>query len=140
MFPGSEVPNPPEKFWHEVDDKRHPGKLRWPGANGLPFLGAGAHYLTPREQQALRVVAYTYVKTFDLDDPEDLEYYTWIKDHVNHKLFYVDEVQYRPTEYAGEDGVPRVKMYVYMEWRQFYAYQPSAGRSRSNGDSNFVMR
>ena len=136
------VPLPPSKYWGERDDPRHPGPLHWPGANGFPFLGRNPGYLHQYELDRLQVVGYKRVKTFDLSNDADHDYYCWVRDHAGSHLFCIDHESHHPIEYTTADGEKRVKMFVHLEWRQFYtvASNSSQGRSPNADATRFDLR
>ena len=90
---------------------RHPGELTWPSYRGFPVLG-GFNYND--EGLYLTSVGYFHAYTFDLDKPEDREYYQWVMDRIVNGWF----LKVR-DELIRENG----KIKIYLEWVQRYLKQ-----------------
>ncbi len=134
-------PTPPAKFWSEREHQWHPGTLHWPGINGYPVLGRSPGYLHKFEQERVPIVGYKHVRTFNLSDEKDHEYYCWVRDHAACYLFAIDYESHHPVECTTDSGEKRIVMYVHLEWRQFYAVVPNNLQgSQDAGRTNFDLR
>jgi hypothetical protein len=101
------------KFGGE-QSSRHPGRLTWPGYNGLPVIGE--YYLIKNEEAHLVTpVRFFYFKKFDLNNTEDADYYQWVMERIYSgwfKQIFIDRKIY-------DD-----KITVYLEWLQIYSSFP----------------
>lgn len=103
------------KFFGEQSDKRHPGRLTWPGYHGYPVLGQ--YFSIKREESHLVVpVRYFYSKVFDLSKKEDEEYYVWVMERVHNGWFKAVYIERKFLE---------DRLLIYVEWLQIYSVFPS---------------
>lgn len=113
---------------------RYGGKLQWPGAHGLPVLGDAAPTLKQHEIDALPVVSQAHEQVFDMNKPEDREYYNWVRDRICNGLFIRDFVERR------WDPANNLHL-IYMEWRQLFTHIPPAQAWSSYGSARqFTLR
>jgi len=95
-----------EKFVGETDSRHDVQDLVWPGIAGIP-----AKKPDRTDYDDYTVYHYFHNKLFDLSNPEENEYYNWIKDRIVNGWF----LQLK-SEYHWEGS----KMFVYLEWVQRY--------------------
>lgn len=123
--------------YHGEQHERYGGKLQWPGANGLPFLGDHAPLLKQHEIDALPIVGRAYERVFDLNDEEDRAYYNWVRDRIKNGLFIKDKCMERWPE-------DKLWPIVYLEWTQCYVQAPPKqmpiGGSPNGSQTQFTLR
>jgi hypothetical protein len=116
---------------------RYGGKLHWPGANGLPFMGTAAPSLKQHEVEGLAPQSLAREYTFDMNVQEDAEYYNWVRDRIVNGLFVRDYIERK------WDPVAKIHI-IFMEWRQLYVQAPPQHRHvGSNGHGSpkqFTLR
>jgi hypothetical protein len=96
--------------------------------------------LYPHEVAKMPVVGYGFVRMFDLSDPAQAEYYAWILDHAGNQLFSIDHIHRHPLEYTDANGNKAVKMFVHVEWRQFYTVpKKTTARGPTNDPRNYTL-
>lgn len=126
---------PAQKYYGEQDE-RYGGKLQWPGASGVPFLGDAAPSLKQHEIEALPVLGQAKEYVFDLNDEDDREYYNWVRDRICNGMFTRNYI-----ERHREDG--HKWPVVYMEWTQHYVTAPpqtSPGSTKHGSTTHFTLR
>jgi len=131
-------PLTPTHKYHGEQNERYDGRLQWPGANGIPFLGDVAPSLKQHEIEALPILGTAHEHLFDLNKEEDREYYNWVRDRIRHGLFIRDHESRK-----WPDG--KEWPIIYLEWTQLFVMAPrhTAQPIGSNGhgsSTQFTLR
>lgn len=103
------VANAIYKFHGEQHEKWHPGKLIWPGVDGIPLLEPQDKLPELIDSSNIFMAHYAHVRTFDLSDSNDVAYYQWVLDRIVGGWFI-------PLEKRIIDDGKK----VYLEWVQRY--------------------
>lgn len=121
------------KYHGEQDPSRYGGNMQWPGVNGFPIQATNPLLLKPHELERLPLVGQFYHRTFDLNDPEQAEYYNWVQDRIGNHLF----VKKRELVRWPDDKILPI---IYLEWMQYYVKPPPMQDLSNVPSSRFTLR
>lgn len=110
------------------DTIKHPGPLTWPGANGLPIVGAVSPLLKQHEVDNLPVRTVVNCRDFDLGDPKEQAAYLDVLNRCKMGWFQC----LSRTQPARDPVTGHIR--IYMEWIQRYSVDPKAQGSSSHGN------
>lgn len=126
-------PHPIDQFLGDQHEEWHGGVLVWPGhpTYRLPVRNQQELQRLDRVEMQQRYVCVTesFAKVFDMTNPADIEYHSWVTRRAHAGWFKVICVERR------WDQDDNSKMRVYLEWTQSYAEEAIAKEgNRGNYD------